>query len=91
MGVSVSREETPGIFGGRQLNLEIVKVLLVGGIASSDALGLNPRLDRLLDEDEVVLSGDGKSDSVVSSEVTATDLNDTTGCISCLRTLADLL
>lgn len=75
MGVSVSREETPGLLDRCQLNLEMVKVLLVGGIASGDTLGFNPRLDRLLDEDEVVLSGDGNSDGVVSSEVTATDLN----------------
>lgn len=91
MGVSMTREEAPGLLGWCQLDLEMVKALLVGGIASRDTLGFSPRLNRLLDEDEVVLSGDGNSDGVVSSEITTTDLNDASGCISSLGPLADLI
>lgn len=91
MGVGMAREETLGILGRGHLDLEMVKVLFVGGIASGNTLGFDPRLDRLLNEAEVVISGDGNSDGVISSEVTATDLNNTAGCISRLRALADLL
>lgn len=91
MGVCVARQEAPGLLGGGQLDLEIVKVLFVRGVTSCDTLGFDPRLDRLLDEYEVVLSGDGNSHSVVGSEVATANLNNTAGCISCLRALADLL
>lgn len=91
MGVGVAREEAPGLFGGGQLDLEMVEVLFVRGIASGDTLGFNPRLDRLLNEDVVVLSGDRNSDGVVSREVAATDLNDASGCLGRLGSLPDLL